>query len=107
MDDNYSPYWGLSIGIMLIVLGVFYIINGGGYAGGPFGTAPVVDFAGWVLLPCGIVITVLAIISLRRGEGKPRKYTDEDAARAKETLDRMYLREHGTLPEEPPSRKDV
>ncbi|MCL1939951.1 MAG: hypothetical protein FWG04_04755 [Desulfovibrionaceae bacterium] len=64
------------------------------------------DWFGWIFLPCGIAITVLSIISLRRGGGKPKKYTDEDVARAKEALDRMYLREHGTLPEEPPSKKD-
>jgi hypothetical protein len=88
---------------MLIVMGVWSIITGeGGYTGGLWGEMPVVDFAGWIFLPCGIAITVLSIISLRRGGGKrkPKKYTDEDVARAKEALDHMYLREYGTLPEE-------
>ncbi|MCL1939891.1 MAG: hypothetical protein FWG04_04450 [Desulfovibrionaceae bacterium] len=111
MDDRNHPLGSLIVGILLIVTGGWNIITGeGGYRGGILvSKAPVVDWYGWVFLPGGIAITVLSIISWRRGEGKrkPKKYTDEDVARAKETLDRMYLREHGTLPEEPPSKKDV
>ncbi|MCL1939890.1 MAG: hypothetical protein FWG04_04445 [Desulfovibrionaceae bacterium] len=105
MNDPGGPHWALALGILLIVSGVFGIITGvGGYLGGDLvPKIPVVDWAGWIFLPCGIAITVLSIIALRRGEGKPKKYTDEDVARAKEALDRMYLREHGSLPEEPPS----
>jgi hypothetical protein len=45
---------------------------------------------------------------MRRGEGKPKpeQYTDEDVARAKKTLDRMYLKEHGKLPEEGKNKGD-
>jgi hypothetical protein len=111
MNNHPSPRGALIVGIMVIVWGLDIIITGeGGYTGGLLvGKAPVVDFAGWILLPCGIAMTFLSIISLRRGEGKrkPKKYTDEDVVRAKEALDRMYLREHGKLPEEPPSRKDL
>ena len=58
----------------------------------------------WVFLPVGIFFTVASIRALWRGE-KP-KYTDEDAARAKKALDRMYLKEHGKLPEEDKEEND-
>ena len=58
----------------------------------------------WVFLPAGIFFTVASIRALWRGE-KP-KYTDEDAARAKKALDRMYLKEHGKLPEEDKEEND-
>ena len=59
---------------------------------------PLVDWIGWLFLPIGIALCIMSIIALRRGEGKPKKYTDAEVAQAKEALDRMYLKEHGSLP---------
>jgi hypothetical protein len=52
---------------------------------------------GQVLLPGGIIICILSIPALRRG---PKKYNNEDVARAKEAWDRMYFAEQGAWSEE-------
>ena len=109
----------LLFGIMVIFAGVAGIIHG---KGGPVlsgayllgivtATAPKVDWFGWVLLSCGIVMCILSLRTLLRGEGKPKQYTDEDFARDKEALDRMYFKEHGYWPkawtkEDPPKDED-
>jgi len=41
----------------------------------------------------------MSIIAFRRGEGKPKKYTDDEVARAKEALDRFYFKQHGVWPQ--------
>ena len=57
----------------------------------------------WILLPVGIIMTVLPILFLRKQKFPLPTYTDEDIRQAKEKLDRMYLETHGTLPEPEPS----
>jgi hypothetical protein len=101
-----GPRFSLFFGIMSIVAGVIGIITGkggpvlsGAYLSGIVTTtAPVVDWFGWVMLPVGIIISILSIRALRRGEGEPKKLTDADLARAKKELDRMYFAEHGVWP---------
>jgi hypothetical protein len=66
---------------------------------------PLVDWIGWVVLPIGVVMSIMSITALRRGVGKPKKYTDEDVAKAKEQLDQMYFKEHGFWPKTD-SKKD-
>jgi len=41
-----------------------------------------------------------------RGEGKPKKYTDEDLVQAKEELDRIYFRQHGVWPQSEAKKDD-
>jgi uncharacterized membrane protein len=95
----------LVTGIMLIAIGIYNIITGtSGQVFGIFGTVSVVDWIGWVVLPAGIVICIMSIIGLRRG---PEKYTDEEAVRSKEALDRiLYFEEHGTWPKTEPKKDD-
>ena len=52
----------------------------------------------WFALAIGIFICTASIRSMQRGEGKPKKYTDEDVAKAKEELALMYFKEHGSWP---------
>ena len=100
-----SPYGMLILGIILTVNGMQSLIAGDG---GSLWGVPLVDWIGWVLAPAGIIICILSIRALRRGAGKtkPKQYTDEDAARAKEEMDRLYGKERGSLPEEPRPEKD-
>ena len=87
---------GVVLGIILIAGSLLTLPGDGVYRGFTFPAAGV-----WVLLFTGISIIILSIRGLLRGEGKPQSFTDEDARRAKEKLDRMYLLEHGTLPPPP------
>ena len=91
-----GPGLALILGIMMILGGGRSIITGKG--GSVWSGIPVVDWIGWIMLPFGIAISIMSIRSLWRGGGKPKKYTDEDLARAKEKLDRMYFEEHGSWP---------
>lgn len=91
-----SAWGGVLFGMLLIIDSVLDLIGNGVVWRGVF----IPPRSRWPLLPVGIVICILSIRALRRGEGKSRPYTDEDVARAKEELDRMYLKEHGSLPEE-------
>ena len=90
-------WWGIVASILLIISGLIDVITGkeGSYWG-----FPVPAWSGWIFLPIGIIIFAFCIRALRRGEGTSRPYSDEDAARAKEELDHMYLKEHGSLPNE-------
>ena len=65
------------------------------------------DETRWISLLVGITMTILSILYLRKHKFIPLAFTDEEARQAKEKLDRMYLREHGTLPQapEPPAPK--
>ena len=91
-------WWNLLAGALLIFSGAVKLITG---EGSHYWGAPVSPWAGLIFLPVGIVFSVLSIRALLRGEGKKPAYTEEDAARAKAKLDRMHLREHGSLPEAP------
>ena len=109
MNERFSPLWALLFGILLSGMGVYSILTGDGFSrGGIFVDGPPAPgWTGWILLPAGLTICILSIRALRRGAGKtkPKQYTDEDAARAKEEMDRLYLKEHGSLPEEPRPKK--
>ena len=103
-----SNYWAsLILGILLMADGLKTIITGDGGSYGTIlgGGAPAYAETAWITFPIGTLFTVVSIRALWRGKGRPPKYTDEDVARAKETLDRMYLKEHGRLPEE--DKKDT
>ena len=94
-----GPGLSLLFGIMLIVVGALSIATGkSGHVFGIFGQIPVANWIGWAFLTIGITISILSIRSLWRGGGKPKKYTDEEVARAKDALDRMYFQEHGVWP---------
>ena len=97
--DPGGPLLALTLGILMIIRGGYNIITG---EGGTISMwhVPLVDWIGWVLLPAGIIISIMSIRWLLRGGGKhkPKKYTDEDVTQAKATLDRMYFKEHGYWP---------
>ena len=59
----------------------------------------------WLLLPVGLIIMIIAIRAILRGEAKPIPYSDEELAKAKAELDALYLREHGELPQKPKPEK--
>ena len=104
MDKSYSPRMALVFGIMLTVDGAYFTITGRGSSYWGF---PVAYWVRWSFLLMGIIICMLSIRALRRGEGKPKKYTEEDATRAEAELDAMYLRDHGELPEKPKTGKEL
>ena len=91
-----SALWGtLAFGVIVLATGVLHASSG---EGSVFRGAMVYAWTAWVWIGGGIIITVLSIRGLLRGEGKPKKVTDNDIQHAKEALDKMYLLEHGTLP---------
>jgi hypothetical protein len=88
--------FSLFIGIVMLILGVRSIIITG-EDGDMWGNT----LAGWIggaMLPAGIIISIMSIQALLRGPRKNIDYTDEELARAKEALDRMYFEEHGSWP---------
>ncbi len=87
------------LGVVLIADGMISLITGDGRHS--WGKFPVPSWSGWIFVPIGVIICIMALRAIRRGEGKPKPYTDEDAKRAEAELDRMYLRDHG----EPPEKK--
>jgi len=95
-----GPGWSLFAGIVWIIWGALTIITGkaGMYIAATGGQVALVDWIGWILLPSGIIVSIVSIRSLLRGGGKSKKYTDEEIARAKEELARMYFKEHGYWP---------
>ena len=93
-----SHWWGLLLGIVLIFCGVLNLLTGSGLK---YWGAAAPPWTWLVFLPVGIVVGFWSARALLRGEGKKPVYTDEDRTRAKERLDRMYLREHGTAPGAP------
>jgi len=99
--NSEGPGWSLCAGIMMLICGTLSITTDKPLYRTPTGHyIALVDWIGWVLLPSGIVISIVSIRALLRGGWKPKKYNDEEVARAKEELDRMYLQEHGYLPKE-------
>ena len=103
------------IGILVIIHGaLIWKAEGSVYT--HFGTSTGVfipAWTGWPLIFLGIVMCVICIHGLWRGKGQPepepeKTDPDEAAARAKAELDRMYLKEYGSLPEavEPPSSEE-
>ena len=91
--------WGsLILGILHIILGLLYVESGEDRV---YHGAKVYAEVGWFFICCGMIMAFISIRGLLRGEGKPKKVTDEEIRRAKEKLDRMYLLEHGTLPQPP------
>ena len=94
-----KPWIPLFMGILLTIDGLHTLITG---KGGEVRGFPVVDWAGWVFLPVGVIIIVLSIRSICTWkEPEPPTYTDEDIRQAKKKLEQMHLREHGGLPEAP------
>ena len=59
------------------------------------------DETRWISLLVGVIMTALSILYLRKHPFVPPAFTDEEVRQAKEKLDRMYLREHGELPQTP------
>ena len=92
-------HWGgVLISIVLIFGGVLNLLTGSGL--GYWGAAAP-PWSWLIFLPVGIVVGFWSARGLLRGEGKKPVYTDEDIARAKEKMDRLYLREHGAPPQAP------
>ena len=91
-------WWSLVAGILLVFSGALTLFTG---KSGHYWDVAVPVWAGSLFLPLGIVIIVMSVRALRRGEGKAPKYSDEDVTRAKAKLEQMHLREHGSLPETP------
>jgi len=84
----------LFMGIIMIIFGVRSIIIDGGHRG----KIDPVGWIGWIMLPVGIIISIMSIRALLRGPKKYIDYTDEEVARSKERLDQMYFEEHGACP---------
>jgi len=94
-----SPWIGLGLGCTMVgssLYGLIFIEEGFMWRGT---FVPV--WTEWLMLPLGLLITTLAILSIRRGEAKPKPYTDEEIAQAEAELDAMYLRETGEEPKKP------
>lgn len=101
MNEEDPRAW-LLFGILLIissVLGLLWFPEGS-----PFRDIYLPHWGDWLLLFIGILISVLSVRGILLGHGG---FTDEDVRRAKADLDRMYLKEHGSLPEEHHSKKDT
>lgn len=71
---------------------------------GYFWDFPVPAWGEAILFFVGLCITIISIRASLRGEGKFKKpkVNEEEIVRARATLERMYLKEHGQLPEYPP-----
>lgn len=76
-DDPPSPYMSLIVGVILIIGGMYAILTD---SGGSYWGVPVVDWVGWLFLPMGIVICILAARSLRRDKEKSDPCAGDDAA---------------------------
>ena len=98
-NSEYNPWVALAIGIVLIFSGSFKLVTG---IGGDWHDVYIPAWTGWIFVPLGLIIAILSLRSLRTWkEPEPPKYTDEEVVKARENLDRMYLREHGGPPEAP------
>ena len=98
MVRNKGIWACLLLGILLIADGVMNLLVDGFYWRGAF----IPSWTAWPLMFLGIVICIISIRGLWRGRGQPepeKTDIDEAAARAKAEMDRIYLREHGKLPE--------
>jgi len=104
-----GPGWSLCLGILFIIWGTLSIVTGkaGIHIAATGGQIVLMDWIGWVLLPSGIVISIVSIRSLLRGGGKPETYTDEEATRAKEELAHMHFKEHGCWPNDIAEAKKI
>lgn len=99
MKNTDHSWWGLALGCATLfssIFGLVYLGEGYTWRGGF-----VSRWTLWLLLPAGALITVLSILSIWRGEAKPKPYTDEEIAQAEADLDALYLRETGELPKKP------
>ena len=99
MKNSDSSWWSLAFGCIATVsslCGLLFIDDGFMWRG-----VFIPIWTDWLVLLLGIIITVLSILSIRRGETKPKPYTDEEIAQAEADLDAMYLRETGELPKKP------
>ena len=61
----------------------------------------------WITMSIGIFCLIVSIRSIHRGGGSPKKYTDEEVARAKEAMDRMYFQKHGFWPKADNKKDDT
>ena len=101
MRDN---YWeGLAGGIAVIAYGILIILGDGAHYKG----FPVLAWTGWVLIPIGIIITVSFIRALWLSRENKSPYSEQDVERAKATLTRMYMQDHGTSPKEETPKEDA
>ena len=101
--SEYNPWEALAVGLILIFSGVFKLVTN---TGGDWHDVYIPVWTGWLFLPLGVIISILSIRSMRTWkEPEPPRYSDEEAAQAKAKLDRMHLREHGSLPEAPTREK--
>ena len=73
-----------------------------------FKGAILLPWVSWFLFPAGIPFMVVGVRGILRSRNTPKPVynLDEEATRAKEELDRMYLREHGKLPDFTPQDED-
>jgi hypothetical protein len=96
-----GPFMALLIGLMMVAMSLVSIISGsGGHLFGIFDDSPVADLIGWIDLPLGIIICVLAVCSLRSVREKLKKYIEENAAKAGAEQDGTQLEKRASLPEE-------
>jgi hypothetical protein len=91
-----SPWRNLGVGSFLIAIGLNDLLTD--QTGNYWRYFPTPGWVGWFAVPMGIGICILSIRAIQSDEGKPKTLTDEDLARAKEEMDRMYFAEHGVWP---------
>ena len=74
-----------------------------GVSGGSFHGFEVPNWGGWVMAATGVLVFTLCMRAIVQGKdtSKPRDYTDEDVSKGLSELERMYVKDHGTLPEYP------
>ncbi|MDL2279380.1 hypothetical protein LJC15_01780, partial [Desulfovibrio sp. OttesenSCG-928-G11] len=74
-----------------------------GLYGGQFRDVEITNCAGWFMAFIGTIMLFICMRAIIRGDDKKSKveYTDEDAAQGLKTLEMMYLKEHGALPDYP------
>ena len=98
MDSN-SPWFSLIAGIGMILGSLLTLPEDGG----SFHGFPIPAVGGWILLVIGAIWCVLSVKLIRKRKRKstPPEYTNEDVTKGLSELERMYVKDHGTLPEYP------
>ena len=72
-----SPWRNMGVGIFAIAIGLTDLLTD--QTGNYWRFFPTPGWVGWFAVPMGIGICILSIRSMQRGEGEPKKYTDDES----------------------------